>query len=532
MNQATPPNLDEQQTEQLVQDAIAAIQHGDVAAANTIAEQGIEAGVEHPFLLKVHALWLHNAGRYQEALRQFHYARELSPNDPSIVNGIASCLSGMGGHDEALQMVTISLELAPQDPATHYLGGWICEAMGDVAGAARYYERTIALNPRHAPAMAGLASLAVRREDHATAERMARQALALDPRQVTAMLARAAAQIATDHAVEAQAQLESVLGAGEAAIPQRARLSALALLGDALQAQDRTEEAFAAYAKRAECARTQTQAADRDAPTPLEAVKRLTAQIEAVPADSWRPAASSIPAADGPQAHVFVMGFPNAGVKDFGRVLAALPGAVALENRSTFAELSRDYIHGADGIARLAALAGPTLEAAQASYWHQVEQAGAQTAGKIFFDCMALNAPNLPLIAKLFPNATVLFEIRDPRDVVLDGFRYELGRDAHNAGLISLDDIARFYAAVMELAQTCRNRLPLDMQDIRADDDATRLHSWFEEFCVALGIEEDALKPAKDILTTRTGGWRRYAKQLEPIRPILQPWVERFGYRD
>jgi hypothetical protein len=24
--------------------------------------------------------------------------------------------------------------------------------------------------------------------------------------------------------------------------------------------------------------------------------------------------------------------------------------------------------------------------------------------------------------------------------------------------------------------------------------------------------------------------WRRYAAQLEPVRPILAPWIERFGY--
>jgi hypothetical protein len=24
--------------------------------------------------------------------------------------------------------------------------------------------------------------------------------------------------------------------------------------------------------------------------------------------------------------------------------------------------------------------------------------------------------------------------------------------------------------------------------------------------------------------------WRRYATQLEPVRPVLAPWIERFGY--
>jgi hypothetical protein len=30
--------------------------------------------------------------------------------------------------------------------------------------------------------------------------------------------------------------------------------------------------------------------------------------------------------------------------------------------------------------------------------------------------------------------------------------------------------------------------------------------------------------------TGLTGQWQRYKHQLAPILPILQPWVERFGY--
>jgi hypothetical protein len=26
------------------------------------------------------------------------------------------------------------------------------------------------------------------------------------------------------------------------------------------------------------------------------------------------------------------------------------------------------------------------------------------------------------------------------------------------------------------------------------------------------------------------GQWRRYAVELEPVMPILEPWIKRFGY--
>jgi hypothetical protein len=45
---------------------------------------------------------------------------------------------------------------------------------------------------------------------------------------------------------------------------------------------------------------------------------------------------------------------------------------------------------------------------------------------------MPLNAVFLPLIAKLFPRAKIIFALRDPRDVVLSCFRR---RFAMNAGM-------------------------------------------------------------------------------------------------
>ncbi len=34
-------------------------------------------------------------------------------------------------------------------------------------------------------------------------------------------------------------------------------------------------------------------------------------------------------------------------------------------------------------------------------------------------------------------------------------------------------------------------------------------------------------------LSNRSSGrWRHYAKQLEPVLPVLLPWAERLGYRE
>jgi len=39
-----------------------------------------------------------------------------------------------------------------------------------------------------------------------------------------------------------------------------------------------------------------------------------------------------------------------------------------------------------------------------------------------------------------------------------------------------------------------------------------------------------AVQVARGISGEGIGRWRRYEKQLAPVLPVLEPWVERFGY--
>jgi len=259
MAESIPGNLSEQDIERKVQETTAAMMKGDLTAAYTIAEGAIAAGAEHPVLLKVKALWLHNEGQYQEALRAFHYARTLTPDDPSILDGIAGCLAGMGAYDAALKVLDASLELAPDAPPTLFLCGWIHETSGNLPMARKSYERTLSLDPRHVEAMAGLASVAVSLNDLVTARALAAQALAIDPRQTTASIAMAKADLAQGKPVAAEGRMRNVL---QVNAHPRARLLALGVLADALEAQGRVSEALATRNERdAELARSAAPAA-------------------------------------------------------------------------------------------------------------------------------------------------------------------------------------------------------------------------------------------------------------------------------
>ena len=69
---------------------------------------------------------------------------------------------------------------------------------------------------------------------------------------------------------------------------------------------------------------------------------------------------------------------------------------------------------------------------------------GVKPAGKVFIDKQPLCTINLPLISKLFPEAKILFAIRDPRDVVFSCYRRHFGGNATTFELRSRESGARF----------------------------------------------------------------------------------------
>ena len=370
--------------------------------ANAIAAPLLDAGAEDPFLLKVRGLWLHNAGQFREALRVLHHARTLTPEDPSILIFIAGCLGGLGEFDAALKMADAALELAPRAAAMHYMRAWILENTRDYAAARDAYERTLSLSPKHVQALAGLASSCVRLGDFATARAKANEALALAPGQPTAAIALSLADIGLGTPEPAAKRMRGLLQ-HRAQLPPRARALALGVLGDALDAEDRCADAFAAYRDKAEEFRGQYATAMAGRPKLPQQLAALTDHLAALPANAWRGTTPPAPAEDEPRTHVFLLGFLRSGTTLLEQVLVASPDVVSLEERNTLQPLADAYLAAPEGLDRLAALDEGAAMGARAAYWKRVREYGVEPAGKVFIDKEPLNTLNLPLIGKLFP---------------------------------------------------------------------------------------------------------------------------------
>ncbi|MGI9170764.1 MAG: sulfotransferase, partial [Caulobacteraceae bacterium] len=404
---------------------IKAAARSDRGRAIDLAIEALRRGSEHPLVVRLVAEGLAEDRRWQDAAALLHSATLTSPDDADILTDFGAMLVRLGRPDEAMAAFDKALAIAPDSYMAHLGAGSARLNLNQVAAARDHYRRALEIRPGAAEPLSALAVIAVREDDTAEARTLAERALAARPNLVRAQTAIAQADMIEGSPAAAEARLNWVLGRGDLDDEQRA--DALNFLADALDAQDRPAEAFGVYGARNGIvqrlhARTmQTTVAERR----IDEARRLTAWFEAAPAAPWRqPAGEDRPGRSSVAGHVFLTGFPRSGTTLLETVLASHPSVVAMEESAVLTAVGGPFLADYEGLRRLEALDAVEADACRDAYWQGVEALFPEgIAGRVLVDKLALHTPALPVIAKLFPGAKILFARRDPRDVVLSCFR-------------------------------------------------------------------------------------------------------------
>lgn len=523
---------------------------GDVPRAMDMAREALRTGLIHPLLLNLRAYWLETQGRDEEALTDLRRAVFLAPKDPLIQNSYGLCLSKLNRRSEAVAAFEAAVASDPNFAHAHFNLGMAQEREGEIEAAQKHYERAAELRPDFLEPPARLVGLAGRTGDWVKVREMGPRVLASDPKNAVVLMAMTRAALAAGDLERAEKFLPSMEGDDHAFAYERA--IAHSLLGDLRHAQGRFPEAFTAY-ENGNAELKSIYASRYDGPgveTALNYVIWLAQQFREKPGALAPAQRNDATGADGGSAgHVFLVGFPRSGTTLLENILASHPSIVSLEEKNTLGDATRDYFADLRGLAALANLKGDDLVRAWARYWSHVRDFGADVQDKIFVDKHPLMSTKLALVAKFFPNAKIIFAIRDPRDVVLSCYRRLFTINPSMYEFLDLERSARYYDAVMRLSALYRARLGLDWYDLRHEKLIADFEGEARKVCEFIGVEWDekmrdfaqhgtirpiatpsALQVMKGLNSDGMGQWRNYREQLAPILPILQPWVEKFGY--
>jgi tetratricopeptide (TPR) repeat protein len=524
-----------------------ATQRGDHAQAGELAQQALAQGLEHPLLYNVAALALDRSGELTQALSLLEQAVRAWPDDLGVRNALGLALLRLERPAAALEQFEALLRLNPDLAFAHTSRGNALLALGAITEAEGSFKRALELDPQQAVAHAGLARIATNRGNYRDAHHWAELALTLLPGYPDAVMSLAATELREHHAKQAEERIRALLA--DSRLSPRERAYAQGLLGDTLDVQQRQEEAFAAYTGCNQ--QLQRLYADhyRGEDNALDYVRAITSYFEKARPEDWRLAADPAAAAAGASGHVFVLGFPRSGTTLLEVILEGHPDVVSLEENELLIDSVRRFMRTPADVEHLRRATAVELAAARTDYWRLVAAGGVSVAGKVFVDKHPLNTLKLPLIARLFPHAKILFACRDPRDIVLSCFRHRFRMSAPIFELLTIEGAARYYDAVMQLLVRLTSLLTFDVCLVRHEDVVMEFAREMKRVCDFLGLQWDpamgdfalrtqqrpVLTPStvqlvRGLSTEGVGQWRRYRSQLAPVQSLLAPWVKRFYY--
>ncbi len=509
----------------------------------------------------------------------------IDPPVAVILLQYAQLLIGLGRHADAETPARAALKLAPREAAAHHMIGMIFTETNRILAGERHYRLALSFSePRDQAIIGNLAwnlKLQGRLDEAATLYQSAIEQRADNPRTLSglaqveagrghldraeALIGQAKAAAPNDRMIgllDALARLqrndptgciERINATATAIASQSLVATELAAKGHALERLGDIDAAFDAYQQ----ARTfqRERAGRRFNPAPLD--QRLAALKQTFVSDRLGalPRAAIQPGAPMP---IFLLGTARSGTSLLESMLAQVQGIDPADDRGPLSDLSRllpKMVAGLGGpagefpdalIDTIAGDARDVIPMRGARYLRTMQVSGIANAETRFVTDRSADLPwTLGLAAMLFPTAPVIQVLRHPLDVGLSCFAQDR-LYAGNAG-VTLESAAKLYDTTMSAIGHIRGQMTLRYLPIRYEDLITAPVVTFARVLDFIGISADAAAaltaPARKVprtpsyAVTREKLHRRslnrhqnFAARLDPMRPVLNPWIEALGY--
>ncbi len=411
------------------------------------------------------------------------------------------------------------------------------------------YQRILVLQPGHTDAAANLAFLLERANRLPEAEEMAGRALHSAPGNFMALLTKATLERRNGSPAAAQARIEHMLQQPQSPpISLLNRSILLNQLAQCLVAQHQYQAAFERYEQGNALLRQHHPLGKPldEGSYGLHTIGRLQQWLREQPPAQWsKPSVDS--AAPGP---VFLLGFPRSGTTLLDQALSAHPDIEVLEEYEFFDEVRRNWVDGAK-LEQLADLNASQLHSARQQYLAAMSARRQQVHKTRVVDKLPLNLLYLFLIHRLFPDAPVLFLVRDPRDVCLSCFFQSFELQGAMPYFLDLQQTAHYYAAAMSLARDSLQQISnpvffqgyeklvmdfepsmraiLDFLDLPWSEEILQYRQKAQQRFIDTPSYQQVTRP---LYPDSIGRWRQFSAQMEPLAEQLGPWIKHFGYPD
>lgn len=469
----------------------------------------------------------HNAIRALLDLGRFDEAVALGGDDAAgMLLNLGRAFNLAGRSREALAPLAAAARAAPGDPEMLVALGLTQANLGGFAQAERAYRLALDAVPGFAPAVLNLGIVL---EQSNRIDELTGFVGEDGPAYLRALIARHAGRFA-----EALALAETVGDDVDASL--RAQL-----IGQLAERLGQADTAFAAFEAMNRAVAADPASRTVNAAEYRERIEARTARLTPARVSGW----SRVAIDRARPAPVFLVGFPRSGTTLLDTILMGHPHVTVLEEEPVLQRVQEAL----GDSARLGELTSEEANALRTVYFEALDERG-DTAGRLVIDKLPLNIVRAELIHRIFPDARFVLALRDPRDAVLSCFMQNFKINAAMANFLDLGDAARLYATAFRHWQRCAELLPLNVHAIRYEDLLDDPEAVLRPLVRFLGLDWDAQLLAHTDTAARrglirtpsygqvtqplyrraAGRWTRYAEQMAPVLPMLDPWARRWGY--
>jgi Sulfotransferase family len=199
---------------------------------------------------------------------------------------------------------------------------------------------------------------------------------------------------------------------------------------------------------------------------------------------------------------------------------------------------------------RLPILGDEGIRSARNAYFESAAELTPLAPGKLLIDKNPLTMNLLPQVRRLFPEARIILALRHPCDVVLSCFMANFRLNDGMANFLRLDTAAELYDLSFRYYEHVQSLMPMPTHSFIYENVVADRESELRKLFDFLGLDwHDAVldhqatalkrgriktasysQVAEPIYTRAAGRWHKYRKHLEPVLPVLEPWIEKLGY--
>ena len=488
-----------------------------------------------------------------EAIQWFERALEENPEDAQAMSWLGQALCSVGRRAEGferlrgsgrclLETARKSGDLKPVLDIAQQMQQW-----GDFSGAHELLDQTAAINDGEFRVFQMLAVTRAQLNKTAAALDAGRRAAAILP--TNSMMQILLASLEADAGLNeaARDRLEAVLAAPLEPREAFRAHKELARVLDKLKAYD---QVFSHLHASARLSASLPEYAQQNLALLPNMIRANTAGFDRDLMDRW--SGTAFPPELPPP--VFLVGFFRSGTTLAQEVLGAHSGVHVADEADFVWAMQRELhqmVGGNESTAdKLRKLNHADILRLRTFYWDRVrDRLGDAVGENRLVDKFTLNTLDLGLINTVFPDAKLIFVLRDPRDVCLSCFMQLMVPSPATAHLLSWQGTADLYAMVMAWWRHIRPQLTMDVIEFRYEDAVVQFEPTFRRVFDALGLAwDDGVKRfhehaankhiaspsrtqvAQPLYVSSVGRWQHYTAEFAPVASVLEPFIAAFGY--